>query len=195
MASAPRTVRELSDHPAVCVVSNETATQDGYWVYLKPGYVWDGTTSHVHEPTVKACCEAMADVRWDPIAWGHACGASRREVEELLGEPHGAISERFRDSEITDLREVKNGQGIHVPTALSRQGVIEFSDSFSLCGAAACLDAAGFTLSPKVAALSRRWADLGQKPNPKGVAMARFYLGAVDNPRTVHASVDQVRNR
>ena len=60
MASAPRTVRDLSDHPAVYVVSNETATQDGYWVYLKPGYVWDGTTSHVHEPTVKACCEAMA---------------------------------------------------------------------------------------------------------------------------------------
>ena len=87
MSSLPRTVRELSDHPAVHVVSNETATQDGYWVYLKPGYVWDGTTSHVHEPTVKGCCEAMADVRWDPVAWGHACGASEQEVADLEANP------------------------------------------------------------------------------------------------------------
>ena len=186
MTSAPRTVRELSDHPAVKVVSNETATQDGYWVYLKHGYVWDGTTSHVHEPTVKACCEAMADVRWDPVVWGHACGASDDEVAQL---------QRLRESEVTELREVKNAEGVHVPMAFSRRGRFEFSDSYSLCGAAACLDAAGWPLSEPVAALSRRWADLGQKPNPKGVAMARFYLGAVDNPQTVPASVDQVRGR
>ena len=171
-------IQDIAAHRAVNTVVNECATGSGYWVYLKPGYVWDGTTSHVHESTPSKCLKAMADVRWDPIAWGHACGASRQEVEELLGEPQGSISERLRDSEITDLREVKNAQGIHVPTALSRQGVVEFSDSFSLCGAAACLDAAGFTLSPKVAALSRRWADLGQKPNPEGVAMAREILGA-----------------
>ena len=169
MASAPRTLRELSDHPAVDVVENETDTQDGYWLYLKPGYVWDGTTSHVHEPTVKACCAAMADVRWDPIAWGHACGASADEVAQL---------QRFRDSEVTELREVKNAEGIHVPTAFTSRGRFEFSDSFSLSGAAACLDAAGWFLSDSVAALSRRWADLGQKPNPEGVAMAREILGA-----------------
>jgi len=171
-------IQEIAAHRAVLTVVDECATGSGYWVYLKPGYVWDGTTSHVHESTPSRCRRAMADVRWDPIAWGHACGASKREVEELLGEPQGAISERLRDSEVTDLREVKNAQGIHVPTALTRQGVVEFSDSFSLCGAAACLDAAGFTLSPKVAALSRRWADLGQKPNAEGVAMAREILGA-----------------
>lgn len=169
MASAPRTVRDLSDHPAVEVVVNEGATGSGYWVYLKPGYVWDGTTSHVHEPTVKECCQAMADVRWDPIAWGYACGASADEVAQL---------QKLRDSEITELREVKNAEGFYVPMAFSRRGRFEFSDSYSLCGAAACLDAAGWPLSESVAALSRRWADLGQEPNPEGVAMARFYLGA-----------------
>ena len=169
MASAPRTVRELSDHPAVHVVSNETATQDGYWVYLKPGYVWDGTTSHVHEPTVKACCEAMADVRWDPVAWGHACGASDDEVAQLRG------------SFVTHLEDLPRGAGVAAfrdSGGLSHGGRVVFPDTYSHCGAAACLDAAGFTLSPKVAALSRRWADLGQKPNPEGVAMARKILGA-----------------
>ena len=111
----------------------------------------------------------MADVRWDPVAWGHACGASADEVANLQG---------LRRFSVTELREAKNAQGVYVPTVFSRRGRFEFSDSFSLCGAAACLDAAGFTLSPKVAALSRRWADLGQKPNPEGVAMARLYLGA-----------------
>jgi|TARA_R100000479_G_scaffold167898_1_gene108545 hypothetical protein len=169
MASAPRTLRELSDHPAVHVVENETDTQDGYWVYLKPGYVWDGTTSHVHEPTVKACCEAMADVRWDPIAWGHACGASDDEVVQLRG------------SFVTHLEDMPRGAGVAAfrdSGGLSHGGRVVFPDTYSHCGAAACLDAAGFTLSPKVAALSRRWADLGQKPNPEGVAMVREILGA-----------------
>ena len=83
MASAPRTLSELRNHPAVDVVVDETATGSGYWVYLKPGYVWDGTTSHVHESTVKESCRAMADVRWDPIAWGHACGASADDVAQV----------------------------------------------------------------------------------------------------------------
>ncbi len=109
----------------------------------------------------------MADVRWDPIAWGHACGAPAAEVAEV---------QKLRDSEVTELREVKNAEGIHVPMAFSRRGRFEFSDSYSLCGAAACLDAAGWPLSESVAALSRRWADLGQEPNPKGVEMCRFYL-------------------
>jgi len=86
--------------------------------------------------------------------------------------------QRLRESVVADLREVKNAQGIYVPTAFSSRGRFEFSDSFSLCGAAACLDAAGWYLSDSVAALSRRWADLGQKPNPDGVAMAREVLGA-----------------
>jgi hypothetical protein len=162
-------IQEIAANPAVLTVVDECATGSGYWVYLKPGYVWDGTTTHVHESTPSRCRRALAFVTFDPIAWGHACGASAAQVAEV---------QRLRDSEVTELREVKNAEGFHVPTALSRQGVIEFSDSFSLCGAAACLDAAGFTLSPKVAALSRRWADLGQKPNPEGVAMAREILGA-----------------
>ena len=162
-------IQDVAAHPAVNTVVNECATGSGYWVYLKPGYVWEGTTSHVHESTPSKCLKAMADVRWDPIAWGHACGASADEVAQL---------QRLRSSEVTELREVKNAEGVHVPMAFSSRGHFEFSDSYSLCGAAACLDAAGWPLSEPVAALSRRWADLGQKPNPKGVAMARFYLGA-----------------
>ena len=169
MASAPRTVRELSDHPAVDVVVNETATGSGYWVYLKPGYVWDETTSHVHESTVKACCEAMAAVRWDPIAWGHACGASADEVAQLRG------------SFVTHLEDIPRGAGVAAFRdcgGLMHGGRVVFPGTYSHCGVAACLDAAGFTLSGEVAALSRRWADLGQKPNPEGVAMAREILGA-----------------
>lgn len=162
-------IQEIAAHPAVLTVVDECATGSGYWVYLKPGYVWDGTTTHVHESTPSRCRRAMAFVAFDPIAWGHACGASAAQVAEV---------QKLRDSEVTELREVKNAEGVHVPMAFSRRGRFEFSDSFSLCGAAACLDAAGWPLSEPVAALSRRWADLGQKPNPKGVAMARFYLGA-----------------
>ena len=173
-------IQEIAAHPAVLTVVDECATGSGYWVYLKPGHVWEGTTSHVHESTPSKCLKAMADVRWDPIAWGHACGASADEVAQL------------QESLVWGLVELKNGEGIGV---ICDRGAFTFPDTYSLCGAAACLDAAGWPLSERPAALSRRWADLGQEPNPKGVAMARFYLGAVDNPRTVPASVDQVRDR
>ena len=162
-------IQEIAAHRAVLTVVDESATGSGYWVYLKPGYVWDGTTSHVHESTPSKCLNAMADVRWDPIAWGHACGASDDEVAQLRG------------SFVTHLEDMPRCAGVAAfrdSGGLSHGGRVVFPDTYSHCGAAACLDAAGFTLSPKVAALSRRWADLGQKPNPKGVAMARLYLGA-----------------
>ena len=173
MASAPRTLRDLSDHPAVWAVDNETDTKDGYWVYLKPGYVWDGTTSHVHESTVKECCQAMADVRWDPVAWGHACGASEAEVNELLGDQSApSVATLIENPPLTD---GAIQPGIVVLGADGAQ-LMRFSDSYSLCGAAACLDAAGWQLSPSVAALSRRWANLGQRPNPSGVTLASMAL-------------------
>lgn len=179
--ASPRTLAQLSDHPWVDWISDERDTGDGIWVYLKPGFVWDGTTSHVHESTAKECCRAMADVRWDPVAWGHACGASEWEVDQLRGLfvshleelPRGAGVAAFRDS-----------------GGLTHGGRVVFPDTYSLCGAAACLEAAGFTLSGTVAALSRRWGDLGQMPNPEGVAMARQHLTAGVNPQTVPASVD-----
>ena len=98
--------------------------------------------------------------------------------------------QRLRHSVVADLREVKNAQGIYVPTAFTSRGRFEFSDSYSLCGAAACLDAAGWFLSDSVAALSRRWADLGQKPNPKGVAMAR---GILISPLPRFRTLNEVR--
>jgi len=85
-ARLPRTLAGLSSHPWVESVSDERGIGDGLHVYLRPGFVWAGTTSAVIEPTVKACCDAFRDVAWDPAAWGEACGASPAEVAALTGE-------------------------------------------------------------------------------------------------------------
>ena len=85
-ARLPRTLAALSSHPWVDMVDDGRASGDGIAVYLRSGFVWAGTTSAVIEPTVKACCEAFREVAWDPVAWGHACGASADEVAALTGE-------------------------------------------------------------------------------------------------------------
>lgn len=94
-ARLPRTLAGLASHPWVKCVSDERELGDGLWVYLKPGFVWDGTTSHIHESTVREACQAFrdGDVSWDPVAWGHACGASAAEVAALTGEATPAPAE------------------------------------------------------------------------------------------------------
>jgi len=82
----PRTLAGLSSHPWVESIDDGRATGDNLHVYLRPGFVWAGTTSAVIEPTVKACCDAFREVAWDPQAWGQACGASAVEVAALTGE-------------------------------------------------------------------------------------------------------------
>ena len=85
-ARLPRTLAGLSSHPWVESVSDERGFGDGLWAYLRPGFVWAGTTSVVHEPTVREVCQAFREVAWDPHAWGQACGASAAEVAALTGE-------------------------------------------------------------------------------------------------------------
>ena len=85
-ARLPRTLAALSSHPWVESIDDGRGTGDGIHVYLRPGFVWAGTTSAVVEPTVKACCQAFRAVAWDPVAWGHACGASAAHVAALTGE-------------------------------------------------------------------------------------------------------------
>jgi hypothetical protein len=85
-ARLPRTLAALSSHPWVDSIDDARGSGDGLHVYLRPGFVWAGTTSAVIEPTVKACCEAFRAVVWDPQAWGQVSGASAAEVAALTGE-------------------------------------------------------------------------------------------------------------
>lgn len=43
-------------------ISDERATGDGIWLYLKPGWVWD-EVHFVHEDTVRACRQALRVVQ------------------------------------------------------------------------------------------------------------------------------------
>jgi len=90
-ARLPRTLAGLASHPWVESIDDARGSGDGIHVYLRPGFVWANACT-VIEPTVKACCEAFRDVAWDPVAWGHACGASAAEVAQLTGESAPAPS-------------------------------------------------------------------------------------------------------
>jgi hypothetical protein len=82
----PRTLAALASHPWVEAINDDRDTGDNLHVYLRPGFVWAGTTSAVIEPTVREACQAFREVAWDPAAWGEACGASPAEVAALTGE-------------------------------------------------------------------------------------------------------------
>jgi len=81
-----RTFADLEAHPWVDWIDDSRHLDDGLHLYLRPGFVWDGTTSAVRESTVREVCQAFRDVTWDPAAWGEACGASPAEVAALTGE-------------------------------------------------------------------------------------------------------------
>lgn len=56
LETVPATLQALCRKNAdkVCAVSNETGYGNGYWIYLRPGWVWEG--SHcIHEDTVALC--------------------------------------------------------------------------------------------------------------------------------------------
>ena len=89
----PRTLAGLASHPWVDSIDDGRGTGDNLHVYLRPGFVWAGTSSAVIEPTVREACQAFREVSWDPVAWGHACGASADEVAELTGEATPAPAE------------------------------------------------------------------------------------------------------
>lgn len=40
----------------------EEMDEDGYWIYLKAGWTWQGETHIIHEDTKREAHECMADV-------------------------------------------------------------------------------------------------------------------------------------
>ena len=92
-ARLPRTLAGLASHPWVESIDDARGSGDGIHVYLRPGFVWAGTTSAIVESTVREACQAFRDVTWDPVAWGQACGASAAEVAALTGEATPAPAE------------------------------------------------------------------------------------------------------
>ena len=65
MTAKPRTLAQLAAHPWVESVSDERSSGCGIWVYLKPGYQWDGSHT-VHESTVRECCAAFSAIVENP---------------------------------------------------------------------------------------------------------------------------------
>lgn len=68
---APRTLRALINDPRVASFSDERQgyCNDGLWLYLMPGWVYDHHTNTVHEYTVAECCQAMKDTAYAPEAY------------------------------------------------------------------------------------------------------------------------------
>lgn len=65
----PRTFSGLINDARVAHFSDERydgLTSDGLWLYLMPGWVYDGFMNTVHEYTVADCCRAMKCVRYQP---------------------------------------------------------------------------------------------------------------------------------
>ena len=66
----PRTMADLASHPWVDEISDERSCGAGIWVYLKPGYVWEGVSA-IHENTVKDCCQAIRFVYFDQYVFDY----------------------------------------------------------------------------------------------------------------------------
>jgi hypothetical protein len=71
----PRNLKQLEADPRVASVHTEydgygdgmMAHRKSYWVYLKPGLICSSMgCGSIHEKSVRACCEMMADVVTDP---------------------------------------------------------------------------------------------------------------------------------
>ena len=57
-----RVIQKLIDDPRVSEVSDERGSDDGFWVYLKPGWIWQCEVHCVHEDTPSACLIEMRGV-------------------------------------------------------------------------------------------------------------------------------------
>ena len=56
----------LSRHQdKVDFVDDERDTGDGYWIYLKPGWIFDYSTTFIHESTVRNVSAAFKRVSFD----------------------------------------------------------------------------------------------------------------------------------
>ena len=65
----PRTFSDLINDPRVSNYSDERCDgicNDGLWLYLMPGWVYDNHTNTVHDFTVAECCLAMSYIGYQP---------------------------------------------------------------------------------------------------------------------------------
>lgn len=75
LMSIPKSLRSLieNDDRLRKTCDDERADRNGFWLYLAPGWNWDGCHS-IHEMTVRECkdalsrvtkCESGCDCGWD----------------------------------------------------------------------------------------------------------------------------------
>lgn len=61
--SGGKTEEYCRNHEHVESVSDERSSGDGIWLYLKPGLLWHGEVSCIHEDTWTECRKALRGVR------------------------------------------------------------------------------------------------------------------------------------
>ena len=62
-----RTLAQIARHPLVQDISDERGYGDGFWIYLKDGFINEATdTSGIHEETVAECL-ALLKTAWFDI--------------------------------------------------------------------------------------------------------------------------------
>ena len=92
----PRTLADIVAHPAVesthveddgCFTDSLGREIPGRWVYLKRGWISpDMECGTIHEPSIKACCELLANVRRvtrDECAAGYVTDLTVEEFDAI----------------------------------------------------------------------------------------------------------------
>lgn len=56
-------MKSIEKHHAVCDISDERNSGDGYWVYLKPGWCIEPELHSIHEETPLECLRKLKDIQ------------------------------------------------------------------------------------------------------------------------------------
>lgn len=82
--------QRITSDPRVAELLDETAVDNGYWIYLKPGFTADPLSAHdIHEDTLTACVRALRDVEPCTCAECHPGGwRNRKGTASATGCPH-----------------------------------------------------------------------------------------------------------
>ena len=163
----PRTMADMASHPWVESISDERSSGDGLWVYLKPGYVWDGVW-FVHESTVKDCCQAMRFVYFDQAVH-----------DELEAVPVGAAPVEAASIEAAPIEaapvEAAPVEAAPIEAAPIEAAIGRWLESVAraIAAVAVALYAAGLTLGAAVHALNDWLAGVAPSPSPAPARLAR----------------------
>lgn len=64
MASLPKGLQKLAEDPRVDEILDERGDDNGYWVYLVPGWInWLDETHSIHEDTQAECLDKFNDIK------------------------------------------------------------------------------------------------------------------------------------